>query len=90
MTTVAVIVKIMPESPDTNLEEIKQEAQKFVESEGAKSVSFEEQEIAFGLKAVMLKMAWIEAKDTSIFEDALAKIPHVSSVQVTDYRRAFG
>ena len=90
MTTVAVIVRIMPDSPDANLEEIKNAARAFVESEGAKSISFEENPVAFGLKAVMLKMAWIEAKDTSIFEDALAKIPHVSSVQVTDYRRAFG
>lgn len=90
MAIASIIVKIMPEAPDTNLEEIKKEAQKLLELENAKNISFEIQDIAFGLRAIMIKFAWIEEKDTSIIEDTLAKIPHVSSVQITDYRRAFG
>lgn len=87
---VAVIVKIMPSSPETDLEEIKKLAKQAVESEGAQNISFTEDPIAFGLKAVMLKMAWPEEKSTELIEEMLAKIENVSSVQITDYRRAFG
>ncbi len=41
---------------------------------GAKNISFTEEEIAFGLKAVMIKFAWPEEKSTQIIEDSLAKI----------------
>lgn len=87
---VAVIVKIMPSSPETNLEEIKSKASKTLESEGALNISFEEKPIAFGLKALMIKFAWPEEKDTDIIENSLSKIENVSSVTIEDYRRAFG
>jgi len=54
------------------------------------NISFEIREVAFGLKAVMIKFAWPEEKDTSIFEDKLAAIGDVSSAVTDDYRRAFG
>jgi elongation factor 1-beta len=87
---VAIIVKIMPSSPETNLEEIKGKCSKLMESEGAKNISFEEEKIAFGLKAIMMKMAWMEEKSSEIIESSLEKIENVSSVQIVDYRRAFG
>lgn len=90
MAIAAIITKIMPDSPDTNLEEIKNSAKLEMEKEGAQNISFEEKPIAFGLKAVMMKMAWKEEKDTSIIEDKLSKIKNVSSVKIEDYRRAFG
>jgi elongation factor 1-beta len=86
----AVIVKIMPTSPDTNLEEIQTQAQTLMESAGAQNITFEQKEIAFGLKAVMLKMAWPEEKSTEEIESSLSKIKNVSSVNIEDYRRAFG
>jgi translation elongation factor aEF-1 beta len=90
MGIAAVIVKIMPSSPDTNLDAIKNSAKELMEKEGAKNISFSVRDIAFGLRAVIMKMAWIEEKDTSIIEDGLAKIDNVSSVMIEDYRRAFG
>lgn len=90
MGIVAVIVKIMPDSPDEDLEAIKHKAKHILEHDGAQNISFEEKPVAFGLKAIMVKFAWPEEKDTSLFEDALAKIPGVSSAQTDDYRRAFG
>ena len=90
MGIASIIVKIMPASPDTNLQKIEEKAKSLMEKEGAMNISFEENPIAFGLKAVMMKMAWIEEKDTDIVETALAKIEDVSSVQIVDYRRAFG
>lgn len=80
----------MPESPETDLEAIKQEAQTFLKSEGAKHISFEEVPIAFGLKALMVKTDFPEEKGTDIVEEKLASIKGVSSVKIEDYRRAFG
>ena len=87
---VAVIVKILPDSPDTDLEKIKQSAQKALEEQGAKNISFQEEPIAFGLKAILAKFAWPEEKDTDIIESTLQELEHVSSTNIEDYRRAFG
>lgn len=90
MAIAAVITKIMPNSPDENLENIKTKAKAAMEKEGAQNISFTEEEIAFGLKAIMMKLAWKEEKDTGIIEETISKIEGVSSAQITDYRRAFG
>ncbi|MFH1802190.1 MAG: elongation factor 1-beta [archaeon] len=90
MSIAAVIVKIMPDGPDTDLEAIKKAAEEKLKEDGAQNISFEVKEIAFGLKAVMVKFAWPEEKDTSIFEDKLSGIEGVSSAETDDYRRAFG
>ena len=87
---VAVIVKIMPESPDEDLSIIKEKAQELLKKNGAQNISFEERDVAFGLKAIMIKFAWDEEKDTSVYEDKLGEIDGVSSVNTDDYRRAFG
>ncbi len=87
---VAVIIKILPDSPKANLKEIKENAKKALGEKGAKNISFEEEEIAFGLKAIKLKFAWPEESSTDIIENSLSKLKHVSSVKIEDYRRAFG
>ena len=87
---VAVIIKILPDSPDANLKAIEQEAKKTLEKQGAKNLSFKEEPIAFGIKAIKAKFAWPEEKSTDIIEATLQKISHVSSTQIEDYRRAFG
>ena len=87
---VAVIVKIMPESPETDLEKIKVETETKLKEDGAQNISFEIKEVAFGLKAVMVKFAWDEDKEGAIYEEKLAGIEGVSSAVTADYRRAFG
>ena len=87
---VAVIVKVMPESSDSNLGRVKSEAMRVLSDEGAQNISFELKDVAFGLKALMIKFAWPEDKDSSIYEDKLIEIEDVSSVSTEDYRRAFG
>lgn len=87
---VALIIKLMPSSNTTNLEEIEHSARKILEKEGAKNLTFEKQEIAFGLKALMIKMAMPEEKGTEDIEHKLGTIKEVSSVTIEDYRRAFG
>lgn len=90
MATVIIIAKVMPDSPETDLNSIKELAKKSLGQEGAKNISFEEKPIAFGLKALYVRTDFPEEKGTDIVESLLAKIPHVSSVTIEDYRRAFG
>jgi elongation factor 1-beta len=88
--TVAVIVKIMPDSPEEDLEKIKASAKEKLEAEGGQNISFEEEPVAFGLKAIKVKFAWDEEKEGEIYEKKLGEIEGVSSVDTVDYRRAFG
>ncbi len=86
----AIIVKIMPGSPSSNLREIENKAKHAMEKQGAKNITFEEREVAFGLKSIHMKLAIDESKGTDLVENELSKIPDVSSVTIEDYRRAFG
>ncbi len=90
MATVVIIVKLMPESPSSDLKKIQENARKALEPEGAKNISFEERPLAFGLKSVHMKMDMPEEKGTDLVEEKLSKVQGVSSVTIEDYRRAFG
>lgn len=46
--------------------------------------------LGFGLKALVIQLAYPEEKDTSALESELGEIEGVSSSQIVDYRRAFG
>lgn len=86
----AVIVQVMPESPEADLKMIVREAEKKLSDKKAMNISYEEKPIAFGLKALYFKFAWPEEQDTDLIEKTLSEIPQVSSVKIDDYRRAFG
>jgi elongation factor 1-beta len=90
MATVVIIVKLMPDSPSADLEAIKSTAESLLKKEGAKNISVEEKPIAFGLKAIQIKLDVDEERGTDFVESILSKIEHVSSVTIEDYRRAFG
>lgn len=90
MGIAAVKIKIMPTSPDTDLEKIKDEAKSLIEDMGGKNCKFEEEPIAFGLKAIIAFFAWPEEKELEELENSLNDIEDVNSVQVIDIRRALG
>ena len=80
-------IKIMPLSPDVNLEEIKNKAKAIVEEKGGKNREYEEEPIAFGLKAIIAFFEWPEEKGLQEIEDAFEKIKNVNSVQIIDMRK---
>ena len=88
MGSVNIKLKIMPASPETNLEEIKEKIKEKLESEGGKGCFFEEEPIAFGLKAIVATFIYPEEKEFEPVENELGKIENVNSVQVIDMRRA--
>lgn len=85
-----ITLKIMPISPEVNLEELKEKIKKVIEEKGGEKTRFEEQPVAFGLKAVMAFFDLDESKELEPIENELSTTENVSSVQVTDMRRAFG
>jgi len=90
MAVVALKIKIMPESLEASLASLQKKAEEKAKKLGAMNISFTEENIAFGLKALVMQLAFPEEKDTSALETDLAEIEGVSSAQIIDYRRAFG
>lgn len=83
-------LKLMPESPDSDLKAIEEKAKKIIEKKGGKGVHFEEEPIAFGLKAVIVMFEWPEEKELEEIENQLGNIDGVSSEEMIDLRRAIG
>jgi len=90
MGIAAVKIKIMPTSPDANLDEIQEKARKLIEKDGGKNLSFEIEPVAFGLSALIAFFAWNEDQELESLENQLRNIEDVNSIQVIDMRRAFG
>ena len=90
MGFVVVQMKLMPDSPSADLKHIEKKAEEIIVSMHKTMVKIEEQPIAFGLSAILLSFAWNDEIETEKIETALSKIEHVSSVETTDIRKAFG
>ena len=91
MGTALVKIKLMPKSPETDLEEIKQHAESIIKKHNGSPARTEEEPIAFGLRALKIIFIMDEAKgSTQPLEDELSKIKGVMNVDVMEVRRALG
>lgn len=90
MPFAALKVKIMPESPEIDLQVIEDKAKVIIEELGGKFHSKEIELIAFGLKALIILIAWPEEQEFDTLEQKLSQIESVNSAQVVDFRRAVG
>ncbi len=91
MAKVIITLKIMPESPDSNLKHIEEKATKLIKAFGGDVGKVEIEPIAFGLKAI--KLIFISDENKGGTEDLEAKISdldEVNSVEAIDVRRAIG
>lgn len=88
MGSVNIKMRFMPASPETDLEKIKEKAKKLIEENEGKGTKFEEEPIAFGLKAIIMMFIWPEEKEFESIENKLGKIENVNSVRMVDMRRA--
>ncbi len=91
MAQVIVTLKIMPDTPQVNLEEVKAEAIPLIKEFGGEVGKEEIEPIAFGLKALKLFFVMDESLgSTESLEESINKISEVQSVEVVDVRRAIG
>lgn len=83
-------IKVMPESPEMDLEALKQAITSNISAldSTANVTGFEIEPIAFGLKALIVAIRIVETIDSSKVEEAISSLTGISSVQVIDYRRA--
>lgn len=90
MADVVVTVKIMPVSPEIDLEALKVKATEIINKYG--EVGKDEIEpIAFGLSALKLIFVMSEDKgSTEPIENELAELEGVNSAEMIDIRRALG
>jgi translation elongation factor aEF-1 beta len=79
--------KLMPQSPSVDLKKIEEEAKKIVEEFGGKNKEYLVEDIAFGLKAVIVFFFYSDDKNIDTMEEKLAKIKNVASVQLIDMRK---
>jgi translation elongation factor aEF-1 beta len=79
--------KLMPESPNVNLKEIEKAAKKIVEEFGGKNKEYSIEDIAFGLKAVIVFFFYSDDKNIDNMEEKLSKIKDVASAQLVDMRK---
>lgn len=83
MGKIAVVLKLMPESPETDLDSIKEEVNSRIDAEDVG-----EEEVAFGLTAVKVSTIVDDAEGgTDEVEEALAGIEGVQSVETEDVQK---
>jgi translation elongation factor aEF-1 beta len=83
-------IKIMPSSVEEDLKLIEKQSEKTIIKGKGTHYASEEQNIAFGLKAIIISFALDESLELEKIERDLEKIKGINSVQVIDMRRAFG
>ena len=84
MGQVAVTIKVMPESPETDLDKIKSQIKKAVSGK-TEIKNIKETAIAFGLKQLeILLLMPDQSGGTDEIEDKIRKIKGVSSVECGD------
>ncbi len=89
MAQAIVQIKIMPESPASDLDKIEGEAEKLILA-GTKQIKKEREPIAFGLNAIKILFTWDESSSTDDLLDKIRDIKEVSSAEIIDFRRAIG
>jgi len=90
MSIVAVKIKVMPTSPETDLKKLEKNIQETLKENSVKNPQFEIEPIAFGLKALIVMFGWPEKQELESLEENLSKIENVSSIKIIDIRRAIG
>ncbi|WP_435095797.1 elongation factor 1-beta [Halarchaeum sp. P4] len=87
MGKVAAVLKVMPQSPEIDLDELKERLEDSL-PEGAKLRGFEQEEVAFGLVALLPTVVVPDdAGGTEAVEEAFTNVEGVESVQVQETGR---
>lgn len=91
MAKVMVVIRVMPESADSDLKKLEEEVKKVVTDFGGDITKFDTVPIAFGLNALDIEFFMDESLGgTDPLEEKLSKLENVTSATTTSVRRAVG
>lgn len=92
MSNSVITIRVMPESPEVDLEQLKVKVKEaIVNYAGEGETKDEVVPVAFGLKALKIIFVVDEAKGgTDALEREVSEIEGVNSIEVIDVRRAMG
>lgn len=92
MANVLITVKIMPESTETDLDEIIESVKRILDEAECSFARAEKENVAFGLMSLKIIFMMDEKRSTELdgLEGKLSNINGVMSVNVEDVRRAIG
>ncbi|MBT4165622.1 elongation factor 1-beta [archaeon] len=90
MGMVLIKVKIMPDSPDADLDALEKKAEEIVVAGEGGNIKMEREPVAFGLNAIIVFFSRDENLESDGLLDELRGMGNVSSAEVIDYRRALG
>jgi len=91
MGFVLVKIRILPSSPEVDLEIVENSIRTIIEKKDKKTgLKFEKEPIAFGLNALILTFSWPEEKELDKLENSIQEVENVNSAEVIDMRRALG
>ena len=80
-------IKIMPTSPNVDLEKLKEEIKNVVTKNQGTNREYTEEPVAFGLKSITAFFEWDESKDSEEIAEKIQTLENVNSAQVIDVRR---
>lgn len=91
MATVLVTFRLMPESPDIDLDTILEHAREIIEDFGGSLGHSQKEPVAFGLVALNISLR-IDEQNSNLdpLEEKLRALDGVASAEVIDVRRAIG
>ena len=91
MAMVIVTMKIMPESPEVNLDELEGTVKEILTGFEANVMGVEKEPVGFGLVSLITKFSVDENKgSTDPIEEKIAALENVASAEVTMVSRALG
>ena len=91
MAQIIVTLKVMPESPDVDLESLVTPITEAISAEGGTVSAHEEEPIGFGIKALLITFSRDEALgNLDGIEDAVTALSGVESCESANVRRALG
>ena len=91
MAKMLITFKVMPDSPETDLKDLRIKVQKIVSDFGGELLDRDVIEpVAFGLNALKLMVYIDEAKGSEDLSILISNVEDVSSADVIDMRRAVG
>lgn len=92
MSNVVISIKVMPKSPETDIEEVETKVREEILGYAGKvAIKAEIEPFAFGLKILKIIFVMDEALGSpDEFVEGLTKIDGVNSAEVTDVRKAIG